>query len=305
MPTSKKPGKPKATGGPVASKRKPGKEPVLPDQRAMEGLLAMFSSGLGAAPGGDALDDAQELMYTAWETADRRQRVALAKDALRVSPLCADAYVLLAEEAAKTPAEAIQLYRKGVEAGEQAVGPAAFKDDVGHFWGLLETRPYMRARSGLAQALWAAGQHDEAIGHYRELLRLNPNDNQGNRYLLAGCLLALNRDAELTALLDSYGRECTAEWSYTGVLVAYRRNGDTAKTRSLLEEAVTTNGHVPPYLLGRKKPPRTPASYITMGGEDEAQEYARRYAAAWANTEGALAWLTAHLPSNAKKPRGR
>jgi ST7 protein len=64
----------------------------------------------------------------------------LAKEALNRSPLCADAYILLAEETAKTPAEAIELYRKGLEAGEQAVDPAAFQEDVGHFWGLLETR---------------------------------------------------------------------------------------------------------------------------------------------------------------------
>jgi len=198
-----------------------------------------------------------------------------------------------------------ELYRKGVEAGERAMGPAAFKDDVGYFWGLLETRPYMRARSGLAQALWAAGQHEEAIGHYRELLRLNPNDNQGNRYLLAGCLLALDRNAELTELLDAYGQEYSAEWSYTRALVAFRRDGDTTETRSLLTEAATTNSHVAPYLLGRKKLPRTPASYITMGGEDEAQEYARRYVAAWANTAGALEWLAVHLLPNAKKPRSR
>jgi hypothetical protein len=121
MPTSKKLGKPKTAGGRVASKRKPDKT-VLPDRRAMEGLLSMLSSGFGAGPGRDALDDAQDLMYTAWETADRRQRIALAKEALRVSPLCADAYVLLAEETAQTPAEAIELYRKGVEAGEQARG---------------------------------------------------------------------------------------------------------------------------------------------------------------------------------------
>lgn len=305
MPTSKKPRKPKPAGSPGVSKRKPGTDTVLSDRRAMEGLLSMFSSGSGAGPGDDALKDAQDLMYTAWETADRRQRVTLAKEALRVSPLCADAYVLLAEETAKTPAEAMELYRKGVEAGERAVGPEAFEEDAGHFWGLLDTRPYMRARSGLARTLWAIGQQDEAIGHYRDLLRLNPNDNQGNRYLLAGCLLALDRDAELTALLDAYGRECTAEWSYTRALVAYRQEGNTAKTRSLIEDAVTTNGHVRRYLLGLKKLPRTSASYITMGGEDEAQEYARRYAPVWAKTAGALEWLAAHLPSNAKKVRSR
>ena len=68
------------------------------------------------------------------------------------------------------------------------------------------------------------------------------------------------------------------------------------EARSLLEKATTTNSHVASYLLGRKKLPRKPVPYITMGGEDEAQEYARRYAAAWANTKGALEWLTARLP---------
>jgi tetratricopeptide (TPR) repeat protein len=303
MPTSKKPRKLKIADGSAGSKRKRGTNTVLPDRRAMEGLLSMFSSGFG--PGDDALENAQDLMYTAWETADRRQRIALAQEALRQSPLCADAYVLLAEETAQTPADAIELYRKGMEAGEQAIGPAAFEEDVGHFWGLLETRPYMRARSGLAQALWATGHHDEAVGHYRELLRLNPNDNQGNRYLLAGCLLDLDQDAELTTLLDSYGQECTAEWSYTRALAAYRRDDDTGEARTLLKEAGTTNSHVPAYLLGRKKLPRKPASYITMGGEDEAQEYARRYAATWANTKGALEWLMAHLPPDAKAAQRR
>jgi hypothetical protein len=78
----------------------------------------------------------------------------LAQKALELSPLCADAYVLLAQETARNLDEAIDLYRQGVEAGKKALGKSAFRDDVGHFWGLLETRPYMRARHGLAQALW-------------------------------------------------------------------------------------------------------------------------------------------------------
>ena len=83
-------------------------------------------------------------MYDAWEAPTKRQRLALVRKALKRSPLCADAYVLLAEETAGSVADAIDLYRRGVEAGELAVGPEAFEDDVGHFWGVLDTRPYMR-----------------------------------------------------------------------------------------------------------------------------------------------------------------
>ena len=294
MPVSKKPRKSKAGAG-TGSRKEASDIPALPDRRAMEGALSRVTAGFGSGPDDDALAHAQDLMYTAWETPDRRRRISLAEQALRISPLCADAYVLLAEETAATPEEAIELCRKGMEAGERAVGPAAFRNDVGHFWGLLETRPYMRARSGLAQALWMAGHRDEAIGHYRELLRLNPNDNQGNRYLLAACLLDLDRDEDLAALLDSYGREHSAEWSYSAALLNFRRGGDTPEAEADLRQALKVNAHVPAYLLGRKKLPRVPAAYITMGGEDEAQEYVRRHAAAWTPGQS-LEWLRVRIP---------
>jgi Tetratricopeptide repeat len=41
----------------------------------------------------------------------------------------------------------------------------------------------MRARAGLAATLDALGDVEAAIGHYRDMLRLNPGDNQGIRYL--------------------------------------------------------------------------------------------------------------------------
>ena len=104
-----------------------------------------------------------------------------------ISPDCADAYVLLAEQA-KSRKESLQLYEQAVAAGERAIGPDAFTGDVGHFWGLLETRPYMRAREGLAHTLWTLGRREEAAGHLLEMLRLNPGDNQGVRYTLASWL---------------------------------------------------------------------------------------------------------------------
>jgi hypothetical protein len=82
------------------------------------------------------LDEAQELIYDAWEMVDRRDTIALAWQALRISPDCADAYVILAESA-RAPDRALELYRKGLAAGERALGKEAFERDVGHFWGML------------------------------------------------------------------------------------------------------------------------------------------------------------------------
>src|SRR3990170_1306369 len=96
--------------------------PALPDRRAMEGMMAGFFGG----GKDDAVGRAQALMYDAWETSSPGRRVALALKALEISPDCADAFVLLAEEAAETLGEAIALYRKGVEAGERAIGEKDF-----------------------------------------------------------------------------------------------------------------------------------------------------------------------------------
>ena len=300
MPRSKPPRKKK----PAARRKRQAQPavPPLPDRRTMERAL----SGLAAGQRNDALHAAQEFMYDAWESPSRRRRIALARKALARSPLCADAYVLLAEETAKDLGQAIDLYARGVEAGELALGSDTFERDVGHFWGLLETRPYMRARAGLADALRALGEREAAIAHYRDMLRLNPNDNQGIRYLLARCLQDMERHDELDTLLDDHSEDVSAAWTYTRTLATFRRTGDTEESRRLLATAIRWNRHVPTFLLGRPKLPRSAPDYITFGGEDEALQYVGDFGAGWERTPGAVAWLrdtTTRLP-DAEDERG-
>jgi tetratricopeptide (TPR) repeat protein len=237
------------------------------------------------------LDQAQDLMYDAWEAPNPRERVRLAKQALQISPDCADAYVLLAEETTRSPKEAAALYEKAIAAGERALGKEAFAEDVGHFWGILATRPYMRARLGLAQALWAMGRRKEAISHLWDMLRLNPNDNQGVRYMLLGWLLEVGDQAEAGKLLDRYEEDYSATWLYARTLRTFRQEGSTARARALLAEAKEMNPYVPDYLLGRKRlPSRLPAT-IGSGDESEAIDCAVGQMIAWRTTPGALDWL--------------
>lgn len=111
----------------------------------------------------------------------------------------------------------------GRAAGERALGPDPFRAYAGHFWGAVETRPYMRARLGLARALTDAGDLEAAAEHYAELLRLNPGDNQGVRYLLLYLLLRLGRDGEADRLLRRHRDEPSAHWAWGRVLLAWRR----------------------------------------------------------------------------------
>jgi tetratricopeptide (TPR) repeat protein len=248
---------------------------------------------LGKRGGTSAGATAQDLMYEAWDSSGER-RIELALRALETDPDCADGYVLLAEEAGSVE-EARELYERGVQAGERSLGRKTFEEDFGHFWGVLETRPYMRARAGLAQCLWMTGEREQAVSHYREMLRLNPNDNQGLRYVLAACLFDLRREHDLEELLTQYEDDASAVWAYSRVLVALRRGAAPAAARKLLEEAVEFNPHVPALLLGKKRLPKQPPGLIGMGDESEAESYAFENLQAWKATPGALEWLAAAI----------
>jgi tetratricopeptide (TPR) repeat protein len=282
--------------------KKPHQKPRLEyvsDSRAMEGVMRQLVTGLrGQAEQDTPLAKAQALMYQAFEEADEQRRLRFAKRALEICPNCADAYVVLAEHA-QNGKEALALYQQGVGAGERALGPNAFERDVGHFWGILETRPYMRARLGLAHTLWTVGRREEAVQHLEEMLRLNPGDNQGGRYTLASFLLLLDRDGDLARLLQQYPDETSATWAYTKAVLAFRQQGDTQETRHLLEEARKTNKHVTAYLLAQKFPPPEQPSYYSPGVENEALNYVAGFMAGWKDTPGAVAWLR----DNARKPR--
>lgn len=268
--------------------------PLL-DRRGMEGMIAQLTAGMGAvSPGNDpALQKAQQIMYDAWEERSPARRIALAKRALHTSPNCADAHVLLAEEEAQAPRQVLEHYQAGVDAGRRALGEEFFADpdNIGYYWGILKTRPFMRALEGLATTQWEMGQREEAERNYRELLRLNPGDNQGIRYLLLNLLMEMGRDEQARALLSEYEDDWSAESAYTSALLLFREKGDGPESKQALTRAFEVNQHVPDYLTGKKRIPSQRSDMITMGGEDEAPYYASAHLNHWRKTPGAIDWL--------------
>jgi len=254
-------------------------------------------------PGATPLERAQGMVYDAFDAVGRR-RVILARQALEVSPDCADAYVILAESAAG-PARALPQYEAAVAAGERAIGAARFADLAGQFWGVLETRPYMRARLGLAQTLAELTRVDEAEQHYRALLRLNPNDNQGVRYLLLAELVVGGRDDEALALMRQYPDDVAAEWQFTWALVDFRQ-GRLEEADKRLAAALDYNPAVPLMLAAGKGPLPMPGPTVMLGGPDEAAGYAQVFGDAWRATPGALEWLMrAGIAQARRPPKGR
>jgi len=147
-------------------------------EEANQFLARALAEGLPRREPETPREQAEELLEQASRARGRRV-VLLARQALEVWPDCADAYSLLASRA-PDPEAAVDLYLRALAAAERAMEPGIF-EEAGSFWLLIETRPYMRALSGLAEALIALERLAEAAKQFKEMLRLNPNDNQGAR----------------------------------------------------------------------------------------------------------------------------
>ena len=210
---------------------------------------------------------------------------------------------MLAEESVG-PDAARALYEQGVAAAERALGREPFAKQAGHFWRLVHTRPYMRARLGLARSLDDLGRREDAIAHYRDLIRLDASDCQGVRYLFLSALLLAGRDAEASTLLDQFD-DPTAQWCYGRALSLFRREGDSRAARESLRAALRSNRHVPRFLTNEDDELHAVPTTYAPGTREEAMICDAELGEAWRETPGAVDWLRAHAPARRSGKRRR
>jgi hypothetical protein len=94
-----------------------------------------------------------------------------------------------------------------VEKAERNFGEDFFQENLGHFWGEVTTRPYMRAKHHLGELLVEAGRLQEAISVFARMVELNPNDNQGIRYQLVSLYLASKQPDRTAELMSRFPDE--------------------------------------------------------------------------------------------------
>lgn len=231
----------------------------------------------------------QDLVYEAYEQPVSKRK-KLVKQALELDPNNADAFNYLAS-IEKNIDKAIAQYEKAIKAGEKTLGKKFFKEEKGHFWGMLETRPYMRAKVGLADCLYAKNEVDKAIKIYEEMLELNPGDNQGIRYLLSTLLLGKKDMTKFEKFIKENEDEDCAVWNYNNALYSFKKSGQTTKSEKILLQAYKSNEFVIDYMLGNKEMPKEQPEYIGRGDENEAISYVNGAWPIWDKTDGAFDWI--------------
>lgn len=114
------------------------------------------------------------------------------------------------------------------------------EDSIGAFWGILETRPYMRLLNRYADFMAEAGMMTLAAGEYEEMIRLSENDNLGVRYVLMHIYAFLEQEEPALELHKKYdGHEETQMLLPLSVL--YFKIGNFDKAEDYLRRLCAAN----------------------------------------------------------------
>jgi tetratricopeptide (TPR) repeat protein len=217
-------------------------------------------------------EKAQELAWDAWEAETPEERIALAKKALKIFPGCTDAYNVLAINETSV-SKAAAHYQKAIEAFHKNRGAQFFRENSGFFWGIIETRPYMRAMQGYGRCLWDSGETEAAVQVYQNMLELNPNDNQGIRYMLVSWLLILKKYDEARALIKTYDDDAGLAISCGSLLLDIIQKKSKTTIAKSYRQTIKYNSHAVPFILKKKRLPKSLPGMIGLGSTEEAAAY--------------------------------
>jgi len=246
----------------------------------------------------DSAFQAQQLFYDAMEAESDERELELITKALELDPTNVDALRMVLLNSELKIEEEIEALRMIVALGEKNLGKKTFKEYAGEFWGFIETRPYMRAREQLAEALHWAGRLEEAVAEWEAMLELNPNDNQGVRFSLLACYLTLGRLDGARRLFEKYPNdvEFNTVFAWGKVLERFLA-GDLAEAQKSLAAARKQNPHTQAYVKGERKLPQNMPDSYTPGSKEEAVCFADLLQEAWRKHAHALKWLGEQKPA--------
>jgi tetratricopeptide (TPR) repeat protein len=168
---------------------------------------------------------------------------------------------------------ALKYFEMGYRIGLMSI-PKGFSGQLP--WGFLGNRPFLRAAHGYGLALERERHHLEAVDVYEQILALNPNDNQGIRYLLPSLYLEAKSPQKARAALEKHGADGTN--LYTRCLIEIL-DGRRREAVRWLCRGLSYNLYIPEIVLSQIQETSESQRYgVAMGSRDEAIEYVRETA---------------------------
>lgn len=177
-------------------------------------------------------EDAFDYLELADQAKTKKKRKEYLEKALSLDPENIDAQFQLIKEETTTPIELLEKINPLIDkAKKQLEVSGVYRKAKGSFGLVLETRPYMRLLQNKLDCLQYCGMIGRSVRLAEEMLKLNPNDNQGIRYTLMALYAQQEDEFHARKLLQQYAGEDGSAFFLLPLSILYFKLGqwDTAE----------------------------------------------------------------------------
>lgn len=221
-------------------------------------------------------EESDDLLFEAYDEPIKSKAIKLAKQALEVNPNNIDAENFITKFETNT-IKKLKKYEETLNKEKENLEKDDFfnKENIGIFWGLIGTRPYMRTKHSYMLTLMELGRYTEAVKQGEELLELCESDNLGIRYLIMGLYTVLEKFEECEKIYSKYSDDST--FMLFPLSIMYYKKGDYRKCKKILKQIKDENNYILDYLVGNIKFSKTKLEDIENNGtyscDSEAEAY--------------------------------
>ena len=196
-------------------------------------------------------ESADVFLDRAQEASSRKEQLKWVRKAREMEPEHVDAALAEIEMTAKNPCEQEQrLFDLQQKAEKQLREQGYFtKDDIGSFWGLVDTRPYMRVCHSYVMVLLVNRKMRLAVKECESMLRLCTSDNLGIRYTLIHIYARLEEEKAAQKFFKKCGEEWGTRFPLAMALLFYKI-GKEVEARQYLQMLLDNNKDTKKFFSG-------------------------------------------------------
>jgi tetratricopeptide (TPR) repeat protein len=221
-----------------------------------------------------------------WWMGDRSLASRYFRKTLKLDPMHADAHNHLGIAALdrRRFKEAEVHFTNAIQGGERGIEREGRKV----LWGNIDNRPYLRGLGNLAILRRRQKRYEDALEIHERLLKLNPDDNQGVRFLVPEELHRLGR---LDEAIRAYRRAPEFPESRYGLALVLHAKGQAKDAGIALLSGFAGNCYVPPLLLGEPWQRRDVWHATNLAEPEWAEDYLRETGDLWRSVPDSLQFL--------------
>lgn len=212
---------------------------TINDEESLNNALKTFMSNYQSNQ--DDVETAYDYLELAESATTKKEALKYAKKAAELEPDNLDVASMLIELTCTSSEKLTEKYKNLIAEAEVKLKEQGYFEDynIGEFWLILETRPYMRLLEKYASHFVQCGQMRLAIAEYEKMLKLCTNDNIGVRYTLMHLYTFLEDEQSALELFEKYPEEGTQFLLPLSIL--YYKLGDLRKSHQYLKKLITVN----------------------------------------------------------------